>query len=94
MKPPNASNFINTNKWLVVTLVLSSHTDQFLLLNRYLGRYYSDPGCDNMYIDANLEKLWLGSADREKLTPLRHWELDEKYQVSRSARISKAETRR
>ena len=47
-----------------------------------------------MYIDANLENLWLGSADHEKLTPLRHWELDEKYQVSRSARISKAETRR
>ncbi len=46
-----------------------------------------------MYVDGNLSDMW-NKEGKEKLTPLRHWELAEKYQVSKSAKLTKAEAKR
>ena len=64
----------------------------FLTLSsvRYLLNYYSDDSFDNKFIDDNIRKLWK-QEDYEKLTPLRRWELIEKYQASASVKLSKKE---
>ena len=64
----------------------------FLALSavRYLLNYYSDDSYDNKFVDDNLRKLWRHE-DYEKLTPIRRWELDEKYQVSASIKLSRKE---
>ena len=64
----------------------------FLTLSavRYLLSYYSDDSFDNKFIDDNVRKLWK-QENHEKLTPLRRWELIEKYQVSASVKLSKKE---
>eukprot|EP00095_Tigriopus_kingsejongensis_P011211 maker-scaffold263_size232787-snap-gene-1.30 protein:Tk11211 transcript:maker-scaffold263_size232787-snap-gene-1.30-mRNA-1 annotation:"hypothetical protein LOTGIDRAFT_155733" len=59
----------------------------------YLQKYWSDDSFDNMYVDDNLRRLWRVDK-KEKLTPLRNWELSEKYQMSSSMKISKKEAKR
>lgn len=56
----------------------------------YMYQYYSDDAFDNMFVDSNLERLWK-SGDKEKITPLRNWELKMKYQYSTSFKLSKKE---
>ena len=63
------------------------------LLFSYLKAYYSDDLHDNMYVDHNLRRLWK-SEGREKLTPLRNWELNEKYKVSTDVKLTKMEGKR
>lgn len=46
-----------------------------------------------MYVDSNLKKMWTKN-DKPKLTPLRQWELNEKYQVSMAAKLSAKELKR
>ncbi|XP_066918320.1 DC-STAMP domain-containing protein 2-like [Clytia hemisphaerica] len=56
----------------------------------YLRNYYADDSFDNLFIDDNIKILWRKYPEEwPKLTPLRHWELDTKYQVSASVRLSK-----
>ena len=64
----------------------------FLTLSsvHYLLNYYSDDSFDNRFIDDNVRKLWK-QENYEKLTPLRKWELIDKYQVSASVKLSKKE---
>ena len=59
----------------------------------YLRAYYSDGSYDNMYVDDNLRRVWRDGQD-EKLTPLRNWELNEKYQVSVDLKLTKREVKR
>lgn len=59
----------------------------------YMRTYYSDDSFDNMYVDSNLRDLWKDKPDK-KLTPLRQWELAEKYQVSSSLKLTKKEIKR
>ena len=48
-----------------------------------------------MFVDGNLRHLWKSNPEKyEKLTPIRHWELNEKYQVSTSIKLSKVEGKR
>ena len=63
------------------------------LLLRYLRMYSSDDSFDNKYVDDNLRRIWQMNG-KEKLTPIRHWELNERYQISSSLKISKAEGKR
>ncbi|XP_059079797.1 protein sneaky-like [Tigriopus californicus] len=60
---------------------------------QYLKNYWSDDSFDNLYVDNNLRRLWRDHG-KEKLTPLRHWELNEKFQMSASVKISKREATR
>lgn len=60
---------------------------------QYLQQYYSDDSFDNQFIDNNIRMLWRHQGF-EKLTPLRHWELDAKYQVSASPKLSSQEIKR
>ena len=56
----------------------------------YLRKYYSDDSFDNKFVDNNLKRFW----DEEKklhLTPLRKWELNQKYQYPISLRLSRNE---
>ena len=55
--------------------------------------YSSDDSFDNKYVDDNLGRIWQVNG-KEKLTPIRHWELNERYQISSSLKISKAEGKR
>ena len=65
------------------------------LAYHYLRQYLSDDAFDNHYIDENIKRLWRLWPDTwQKLTPLRHWELDERYQISASLRLSKIEWKR
>lgn len=65
------------------------------LAHHYLRQYLSDDAFDNCYIDENIKKLWRSRPSVwPKLTPLRHWEMNESYQVSASLRLSKIEWRR
>ena len=61
---------------------------------QYLRKYTSDGQFDNKYVDDNLRKLWRDDPSREKLTPIRHWEVEEKYQVSKSIGLTKKESKR
>eukprot|EP00092_Neocalanus_flemingeri_P009637 GFUD01010375.1.p1 GENE.GFUD01010375.1~~GFUD01010375.1.p1 ORF type:complete len:1089 (-),score=247.71 GFUD01010375.1:82-3348(-) len=67
----------------------------FLVLDafKYLKKYYSDDAFDNMFVDDNLRKKW-NEEGREKLTPIRRWELNENYKAFTSIRLSKEEIKR
>ena len=56
----------------------------------YMRGYYSDLPHDNMFVDDNLRELWR-SGQKEKITPLRTWELKMKFQYSAAVKLSKAE---
>eukprot|EP00111_Clytia_hemisphaerica_P016968 TCONS_00050321-protein len=59
---------------------------------RYLKQYFTDNAFDNMFADDNLRRLWWENGNVfEKLTPLRRWEIEMKYQVTASVRLSKSE---
>ena len=63
---------------------------------RYLLQYRSDDTFDNTYVDDNLRELWRNGKTKlefPKLTPLRNWEEDEKYQVSNSTKLTKKEVK-
>lgn len=60
---------------------------------QYLKHYWSDDSFDNLYVDDNLRRLWREQS-KEKLTPLRHWELNEKFHMSASLKMSKKEAKR
>ena len=57
---------------------------------RYIIMYRSDDSFDNKYIDDNIKKKWK-KGDESKLTPLRKWEEEEKYQVTASYKLTKSE---
>ena len=59
----------------------------------YMRGYYSDLSYDNMFVDDNLRELWR-SGHKEKITPLRKWELNMKFQYSAALKLSKAEVKR
>ena len=59
----------------------------------YMRGYYSDLSYDNMFVDDNLRELW-HSGQEEKITPLRNWELNMKFQYSAAIKLSKAEIKR
>ena len=59
----------------------------------YMKGYYSDLSYDNMFVDDNLRELWR-SGQKDKITPLRTWELNMKYQYSAAVKLSKAEIKR
>ena len=59
----------------------------------YMRGYYSDLSHDNMFVDDNLRELWR-SGQKEKITPLRTWELKMKFQYSATIKLSKAEIKR
>ena len=56
-------------------------------------QYRTDNSFDNTFVDDNLRRLWNEEA-MEKLTPLRNWEKEEKFQVSNSAKLTKKELKR
>ena len=56
-------------------------------------QYRCDDSFDNSYVDDNLRRIWREDA-MEKLTPLRNWEQEDKYQVSNSAKLTKKELKR
>ena len=60
---------------------------------RYLLSYYSDDAYDNKFVDDTLRNLWRHEG-YEKLTPIRRWELNEKFQVTASIKLSKKELKR
>ena len=60
---------------------------------RYLLNYYSDDAYDNRFVDNTLRNLWRHES-YEKLTPIRRWELNEKFQVTASIKLSKKELKR
>ena len=57
---------------------------------RYMRKYYSDDSYDNMFVDGNLRELW-DQEGKPHLTPLRKWELKGKYQIAKSAKLSRKE---
>ena len=59
----------------------------------YMRGYYSDLSYDNMFVDDYLRELWR-SGQKEKITPLRKWELNMKFQYSAALKLSKAEVKR
>ena len=59
----------------------------------YLLSYYSDDAYDNRFVDDTLRNLWRHE-NYEKLTPIRRWELNEKFQVTSSIKLSKKELKR
>ena len=93
-----------TNLFKVITTYMMVIKRCFLVLSmilligmayNYLRLYLSDDAFDNHYIDDNIKRLWRLWPDTwPKMTPLRHWELEEKYQISASLRLSKIEWRR
>ena len=56
----------------------------------YMRKYYSDDSFDNALIDHNLHDFW-ETEGRDKLTPMRKWELKERFQIKTSMKISKDE---
>ena len=55
----------------------------------YLRKYYSDDSFDNFRINENIESLWKECPGQwPDLTPLRNWELREKYQIRGSICLS------
>ena len=93
-----------TNLFKAITKYMMTIKRCFLVLSmilliamayNYLRQYLSDDAYDNHYIDDNIKRLWRLWPDTwPKMTPLRHWELEEKYQISASLRLSKIEWRR
>ena len=61
-----------------------------ILLCRYIIMYRCDDSFDNKYIDDNIKKKWK-KGDESKLTPLRKWEEEEKYQVTTSYKLTRSE---
>ena len=56
----------------------------------YMRKYYSDDSFDNVAVDGNLRSFWK-TEGKPHLTPLRTWELKDKYQIAKSVKISKEE---
>ena len=56
-------------------------------------KYRSDDSADNIFIDGNLKKLWKKD-EKEKLTPLRKWEEEDRYQVTTSYTLSNSEKKK
>ena len=61
-----------------------------LFFFRYMIQYRSDDSFDNKYIDTNIKKKWKKEGEPE-LTPLRKWEVKEKYQVTTSIWLTNTE---
>eukprot|EP00092_Neocalanus_flemingeri_P006815 GFUD01007359.1.p1 GENE.GFUD01007359.1~~GFUD01007359.1.p1 ORF type:complete len:588 (+),score=120.96 GFUD01007359.1:118-1881(+) len=60
---------------------------------KYQRQHFADDDFDNMLIDDNLKKAWRRDGKR-KLTPLRKWEVKERYQIATSIRLSKKEAKK
>ena len=52
-----------------------------------MRRYYSDDSFDNSSIDGSLTQFWEKN-EKVPLTPLRYWELKEKYHYVITAKLS------
>lgn len=59
----------------------------------YMKRYYSDNSFDNELIDANLRKKWQIEGN-EELTPMRNWELRERYKMSNNVKLTLKERKK
>jgi hypothetical protein len=59
----------------------------------YQRKHFADDGFDNMLIDDNLKKASRNDGQR-KLTPIRKWEANERYQVATSIKLSKKEIKK
>lgn len=59
----------------------------------YQRNHFADDGFDNMLIDDNLKKASRNDGKR-KLTPIRNWEANERYQVATSIKLSKKEIKK
>ena len=57
---------------------------------KYMRNYYVDDSFDNKFVNDNLRALWR-RAGMEKLTPLRRWELRDKYQYTAAFKLSQTE---
>lgn len=75
------------------TLTILSIIWMIMDSRRYLRLYYSDNSFDNMYISSSVRQLWKMKGYRE-LIPLRHWELNDGYRMSSSAKFTKKELRK
>ena len=60
---------------------------------KYQRRYFIDDDFDNMMVDDNLRRKWRVEGEA-RLTPLRNWELTERYQIATSFKISEKERNR
>ena len=56
----------------------------------YLRKYYSDDSFDNKFVDNNLKRFW-DEEEKPHLTPLRKWEMNQKYQYPISLKLSRHE---
>ena len=82
----------------IITLTINSiskllYLTLFLLIidaMNYMRKYYSDDSFDNDAVDGNLRAFW-NKNKKSHLTPLRKWELNGKYHVARSLKISQEE---
>ena len=54
----------------------------------YMRKYDSDDSFDNVAIDGNLRDFW-EKERKTPLTPLRNWELRDRYYMAASATLSK-----
>ena len=63
---------------------------RYYYLTRYMIRYRCDDSFDNKYIDDNIKKSWKKD-NKDKLTPIRKWEEEEKYQVTTSYKLTNTE---
>ena len=59
----------------------------------YQRGYYIDDDFDNMMVDDNLRRKWKVEGEA-RLTPMRNWELKDRYQKTTSLWISKTERRK
>ena len=58
---------------------------------QYMRKYYSDDAFDNMFIDSNIR--WR-EENYVELTPMRNWELNDRYQISTSIKLAGEEVKR
>lgn len=56
-------------------------------------QYHSDDSFDNMYVDNTLKRLWREKYNSEPIK-MRHWELNERYQVTNSSSLTRKEVKR
>lgn len=57
---------------------------------RYMQRYYADDSFDNKFVDGNIKEFWIDE-NKPPLTPLRNWELKDRFQIARSMKLSRSE---
>ena len=84
---------------LVIQFLLGKYCSKVLYITiifviidafQYQREYYIDDDFDNMMVDDNLRRKWKVEGEA-RLTPMRNWELKERYQKATSVTISNKE---